>query len=129
MEYFNVYAFSHIAIYGCSYLEAAKKTWEMVKSCGILNDNLIFPVLNLTAVVDSFVLSVGFGLLAKDTLIGGAVFFISFVVHEMMYRPVYSGVVTLFVCFAENPAALQESNPAFHQELVEGIQALNEPEC
>lgn len=132
MEWFNVYAFSHVAIYGSSYMEAARQTWEMIKNCGItaiLNDNLVFPVLNLTAAVDSLALGVGFGFLADSVLIGILTFLISFVVHEMIYRTVYSGVVTIFVCFAENPMVLQTTNPQFNDELMRGIEALKEPVC
>jgi len=50
IEYFNVYAFTEVAIYGKSYCQAAKDTWTICKSHGIealINDNLIGNVLSI----------------------------------------------------------------------------------
>lgn len=35
VQFINRYAFSHIALYGKSYLGAAKDTWKMIKDRGI----------------------------------------------------------------------------------------------
>ena len=50
MNYFNMYAFTYVAIYGHTYCEAAKETWQMLSSKGIdavINDDLIGGVLML----------------------------------------------------------------------------------
>lgn len=47
VEYFNTYAYIHVAIYGKSFCDAAKDTWALVKSNGIdviINDNLVGTV-------------------------------------------------------------------------------------
>ena len=46
MEYFNLYAFTHVAIYGCDYITAAKLTWEFIKQsiwAAVINDILVEP--------------------------------------------------------------------------------------
>jgi hypothetical protein len=132
MEYFNVYAFTHVAIYGSSFIEAAKQTWEMIKNCGItaiINDNLVFPVLNLVMFIDSLAIGVGFGYAADSWMIGVISFCISAVIHLLVLRTVFSGVVTLFVCYAENPQIIALSNPQFNQEMLEGVEALKQSAC
>jgi hypothetical protein len=44
VQYFNIYAYTQVAIYGKDYCTAAKATWNLVKRRGIdaiINDNLI----------------------------------------------------------------------------------------
>lgn len=132
MEWFNVYAFTHVAIYGSSFVEAAKQTWEMIKNCGItaiINDNLVFPVLNLVTFIDSLAIGVGFGYAASSWMVGILSFIISAVIHILVLRVVYSGIVTLFVCYAENPQIIATSNPQFNQEMLEGVEALKQSSC
>ena len=132
MEWFNVYAFCHVAIYGCSFVEAAKRTWEMLKQswCIVLiNDNLCFPVLTLTSVFNSAALGVLFGFAAHSFVIGVLAFLVSYVIHILILRVVYSGVITIMVCFVENTQVLQSTNPAFYAELMEGVEALKQPLC
>ena len=107
-------------------------TWELIRNCGIsaiINDNLVFPVLTLTSFIDSVVIGVGFGVAAESAFVGFVAFFISYVIHIVMFRVVYSGVVTIFVCYAECPDILQQSNPAFFSELQEGMEAMKRPIC
>lgn len=54
VQFLNRYAFSHIALYGKSYIQAAKDTWTMIKDRGIdalVNECLIGPVLSMGASV------------------------------------------------------------------------------
>lgn len=44
IEYFNMYAFVHVAIYGTSYIKSAKTAWSLLTSKGIdalINDDLV----------------------------------------------------------------------------------------
>ncbi len=44
IQYFNMYAFCHVAIYGTSYIQSAKQTWSLLRSKGIdalINDDLV----------------------------------------------------------------------------------------
>ena len=48
VQYFNRYAYIEIALYGHSYITAAKKTWRLFKDRGIdalVNDSLVNMVL------------------------------------------------------------------------------------
>lgn len=50
LQYFNIYAFAQVAIYGKSYCQAAKDTWSLISSHGIqaiINDDLISGVLTM----------------------------------------------------------------------------------
>jgi hypothetical protein len=117
IEYFNIYAFTHVAIYGSSYIEAAKQTWEMIKKCGVaavFNDNLVFPVMSLTALINSLGLGFIFGFAASSGAVGIIAFLVTYVIHIVVLRCVYSAIVTIFVCFAECPDVLIRSNPEFN---------------
>ena len=132
MEYFNVYAFTYVAIYGTSFVEAAKRTWELIKSCGfaaIFNDNLVFPVLTLTSLSNSLAIGVLCGLAAESVLIGVLTAFVAYVVHTTLFRVVYSGIVTLFVCYAECPEALQLSNPTLYQGIQDAAKLAATSKC
>jgi len=50
LKYFNRYAFTQVAIYGKSYIDAATSTWKLILERGldaVINDNLSNGVLNL----------------------------------------------------------------------------------
>lgn len=52
VQFLNRYAFSYIALYGSSYLQAAKATWTLIKDRGIdalVNECLIGPVFSMGA--------------------------------------------------------------------------------
>lgn len=60
-EYFNHYAFTQVAIYGKSFCEAAKDTWELMKFHGltaVANDLIIDSVLGFAGIVVAFVVAV-----------------------------------------------------------------------
>jgi hypothetical protein len=132
MEYFNVYAFTHVAIYGSSYIEAAKQTWAMVKECGFaayFNDCLIWPVLSLTTLFNSLALGIIFGYAAGSFMVGLVVFMVCYVIHVMLFRTVYSGVVTIFVCVAECPEMMPIANPQFAAEFEAASALANTSTC
>jgi hypothetical protein len=58
ITYINHYAFSYIALYGKSYIPAAKAIWQMMKQRGIdalINDCLIDPVLTQGSLLSAYV--------------------------------------------------------------------------
>lgn len=130
LRYFNTYAFTQVAIYGKSYIDAAKSTWDLVQTSGvggIINDNLIGSVLSLSALFSGLISSaVGFSifsLLFKQATDGQHLiaFFVSLAVSTIMswctLSIVRSGVTTFYVCLAEDPAALQRTDPEMHQKV------------
>lgn len=130
LRYFNTYAFTQVAIYGKSYIEAAKSTWDLVNNSGvgaIINDNLIRSVLGL----GSFVIGLVGGLSAVATFIlyNGASEFRDYVMPFMFgtlasavvswcsLSIIGSGVTTFYVCLAEDPAALSRTDPDTYRKV------------
>lgn len=130
LRYFNTYAFTQVAIYGKPYIEAAKSTWDLVKSSGvgaIINDNLIGSVIGL----GSFAIGLVGGLSAVVTFIlyNGAsdvreyiLPFIagtiaSAVITWCSLNIIGSGVTTFYVCLAEDPAALSRTDPDTYRQV------------
>jgi len=132
LEYFNVYAFTYVAIYGFGYIDAAKKTWEMIKNCGFaayFNDSLVWPVLTLTTFFGSLAIGLAFGLASSSFVVGVVAFVVAFVIMTLLFRPVYSGIVTVFVCVAEAPDVMRTANPEFAAAMDEAERIAQEPVC
>eukprot|EP01087_Luapelamoeba_hula_P019341 TRINITY_DN638_c0_g2_i2.p1 TRINITY_DN638_c0_g2~~TRINITY_DN638_c0_g2_i2.p1 ORF type:complete len:323 (+),score=46.75 TRINITY_DN638_c0_g2_i2:121-1089(+) len=130
LEYFNSYAFAQVAIYGKPYVQAAKDTWALVHSHGmeaVVNDNLVGNVLGMICVVSGVVVGIVgivLGVVYHDQLGGDywvllfiAGFIVGFVVVMTVTEVVESAVVTVFVCFAEDPEALRANAPHVHKKL------------
>ncbi|KAM0786598.1 hypothetical protein ACM66B_002052 [Microbotryomycetes sp. NB124-2] len=128
VEFFNRYAYIEIALYGKPYIKAAKDTWNLFKDRGIdalINDCLVnniwtfgsyaigglctlFAFLYLTYANPSYVQnndSIRAVVMLYAFLIG---FLIS---HTLGYGALSSGVSTIFVGLAEDPARLAELDP------------------
>ncbi|EKF29999.1 hypothetical protein MOQ_006194 [Trypanosoma cruzi marinkellei] len=120
LEYFNTYAFVHVAVYGCGYIEAAKRTWQLCKQCffaAYFNDALIGPTLTILSLGVSALIGIVVGLLYTSTTIGAFSFLGALIVHVLFFSVVESAVTTLFVCFAEVPEGLQYSSPELYAAL------------
>ncbi|KAJ3261960.1 putative choline transporter, neither null mutation nor overexpression affects choline transport [Boothiomyces macroporosus] len=133
LEYFNRYAFAQVAIYGKDYCSAAKDTWELAKSRGIdaiINDNLISNVLSIGSLIIGL-LTGGIALLYvksstdfEGTVVAYVFFgvialFIGIVEFSVLAGVIDSGVVTTFVCLAEDPQALLNTKPQLYQKIRE----------
>jgi hypothetical protein len=132
MRYFNMYAFAQVAIYGSSFFQAAKATWNLLSSRGIdaiINDDLTGLALSCGAffgfvvsafagyfVSTAFFGTGAFGILASVLLAiyGGIVGYALCVLILLVVR---SGVVALFVCFAEDPATMAANRPKEYGDL------------
>lgn len=135
VEFFNTYAFSYVAIYGLSFTKAARRVWRLLMDRGwttVINDSLTSGVLvwgsitagaivALTIVVISMVMNFIDPSVSNVMfpLIGLLGFAIGYSVVRVMLQPIDSGVVTLFVCCAESPAALQHRQPELFATLRE----------
>ncbi|RNF05413.1 hypothetical protein TraAM80_04623 [Trypanosoma rangeli] len=120
LEYFNLYAFVHVAVYGCGYIEAAKRTWQLCKQCffaAYFNDALVGSTLNLLSLGVSALIGVVVGLAYLSTAVGAIAFLGSMIVHVLFFSAVESAVTTIFVCFAEVPEGLQHSAPELYAAL------------
>ncbi|KAK9762954.1 Protein PNS1 [Basidiobolus ranarum] len=132
VEYFNHYAFTQVAIYGKPYCQAAKDTWRLIQDRGIeaiINDSLIGNVLTmgglLVATVTSIITYV-FIQVFKPEINGNADFttvfiFFGFIVGFSLFalvgEVIQSGTATTFVCLAEDPEALQRSQPELFEQI------------
>lgn len=127
IEYLNEYAYTQVAIYGRSFVQAAKSTWRLIKSHGIdaiINDNLIGNVLGMTSLMVAIVsgacafgfaktnMPAGFDNVTAFSWIAFAIgFIIGLALNSVVVDTVNSGTKTTFVCLAEDPAALQRTKP------------------
>jgi hypothetical protein len=135
IEYINSYAFAHVAIYGKSYCEAGKDVFNLFSSTGIqmiINDSLVDNVLGFgcfgvgfisaaVAAIAAFLFlvnSIQFAIISA-ILIFIAVFIIGYFMMVIVAQVVLAGTKALFVCVAEDPAALQRTKPELYQKLVE----------
>eukprot|EP01112_Ceratiomyxa_fruticulosa_P009503 TRINITY_DN2476_c0_g2_i1.p1 TRINITY_DN2476_c0_g2~~TRINITY_DN2476_c0_g2_i1.p1 ORF type:complete len:585 (-),score=115.51 TRINITY_DN2476_c0_g2_i1:110-1672(-) len=127
LEYFNLYAFSQVAIYGKSYCQAAKDTWHLFKHNGmdaVANDNLISGVLIMGSILGGIITAVVAAIISRflvpDFWLPLA--FLGFVVGLclviLMMEVIESGVATTFVCFALEPQILQSNNPALYNHFI-----------
>merc|ERR1712154_565569 len=124
IQYFNTYAYAQCAIYGTSFVTSAKATWNLFMNRGILaiiNDNLVGVALNCGALIGYLFYS-GSDDEEVYPLIPIALawfgFFIGLIFCSCVLMVLQSAVVTLFVCYAEDPASLNSNHPEEYQGLV-----------
>lgn len=136
VEYFNSYAYVHVAIYGKSFCEAAKDTWRLVKTSGIsaiINDSLVGSVLSMGSFLvglTSAAISYGIGILilrasgSADSsvatsflvIIAFVVLMLGFMMFGVVTMVIESGTQTTFVCLAEDPGALARTKPELYNQ-------------
>ena len=133
MEYFNLYAFSHIAIYGCDYMTAAKLTWNFIQNfvwSAVINDVLVDRVFALLTVFNACAVGViCFFVFSKSILaaLGGAL--VAIVVNNVVFNTVASGVVTMMVCVAEAPDVFHAKHPELSTKLNEAVITMQQGCC
>lgn len=121
LQYFNIYAFVHVAIYGCSYVDAARRTWALTQKCffaAVFNDCLAYQAVDVLGLMLAVVVAVIGGLLCNSFALGLTIFFISFFVNSIVFQLVQSTVTTIFVCFAEVPEGMELSFPELYEEMM-----------
>jgi len=133
INYFNMYAFTQVAIYGKTYCQAAKDTWALVKSHGvdaIINDNLISGVLLMGSIMGGVFCAIIGGIvgvfLVYDYWVALAVvcFLIGVSLVMLTMEVVESGVATIFVCFAMDAQALNRNSPELYRTFTETYHGL-----
>eukprot|EP00906_Rhabdomonas_costata_P030753 RCo043509 len=132
MQYFNEYAYCQVAIYGKGFLEAARDTWTLVQNCGltaVINDNLISTTLVMVSVVLSLLAGLTAALVPRDSgnywnyvLLGTAIAL--FILLTVM-STLNSAIITIFICYAEEPQALEFSNRELAEQLREAVSRIS----
>eukprot|EP01083_Nonionella_stella_P319037 1169034_1 len=137
IRYFNKYAYAQCAIYGTSFVQSAKATWNLFTSRGILaiiNDDLTGMAIMCGAFIGAVVSAgTGFGIgylyywnsdkvdndtsIAITSALAGYGFFIGFVLCFCVLMVLASAVIALFVCYAEDPAAMNQNRPEEYNRL------------
>ena len=133
MEYFNQYAFSHVAIYGCSYIEAAKMTWEFMKRslfAAIINDVLVDRVIIMVSWIQAIVAGVAVYFIFGQNIIAciGAVL-MALIVAGVVFNTVASGVITMMVCVAESLDVFYAKHADLANKMTHAMNAMQEGCC
>ncbi|CCW64062.1 unnamed protein product [Phytomonas sp. EM1] len=121
LNYFNQYAFVHVGIYGCSYLEGAKVTWQLTQQClfaAVFNDCLVGQAVGMATIFSNLVMSVIAYALTRNLVFTVVVFVISDLINTSVFQVFRSTVITIFVCFAELPEGLEVSFPELYKLLM-----------
>lgn len=134
LELFNQYAYAHVAIYGKPFCEAARDTWSMIKSKGvtlIINDQLIHSVLAMGAFLVGIICGgVSYSIFLATTInqpdlqgLGVLVFFVGLLIgcvqFHVVCQTVKSGVVSTFVCLAQDAESVKRIKPELYQLMQE----------
>ncbi|KAJ5588248.1 hypothetical protein N7537_010926 [Penicillium hordei] len=131
---FNRYAFCHIALYGKSYIPAAKDTWKMMRDRGIdalVQDCLMGPVLTMGSTFVAYVCALLAYLYLQFTnpaynrdgnftaVIMAFAFLIGLQICQVFMTPIGSGVETIFVAMAWDPQVMINDHPDIYHKLVQ----------
>ncbi|KAF2475761.1 DUF580-domain-containing protein [Lindgomyces ingoldianus] len=133
VQFLNRYAFSHIALYGKSYIEAAKDTWKMIKDRGIdalVNECLVGPVLTMGATFIAYTCALLAYLYLIFTspaynqdgsytpVVVAFAFLIGLQICNIFTTPLSSGIDTIFVAMAWDPEVMMRDHPDLYQQMV-----------
>ncbi|KAF2071914.1 hypothetical protein CYY_006771 [Polysphondylium violaceum] len=118
LGFFNIYAFTQVAIYGKNYCTAAKDTFGMFKSRlgdTVINDNFVSVLISFSAFLGGLLGGIFGVIVCYDRVFGAFIgFFICFSFVLIALEVVYSGVVTIFVCYVMEPHILQQTKPEIY---------------
>jgi hypothetical protein len=137
VEYFNYYAYTQIAIYGKSYVQAAKDTWHLVKTRGvdaIVNDDLVGTCLGIFTLVIG--LTSGLVVYLISSLIYSKLFegslnaailcaVVSLIIPAVTFQIIGAGTTATFVCLAEDPEALHRAKPELYNKIMQKYSLIN----
>jgi len=130
IQYFNTYAYCYVAAYGMGFLEAGhavmdlftKRGWTAIVNDDLVSNALAFGVFGLMLVnmlcgiMVSFLLDLFLAQSISDVggfaLMGAVIGLVTgLLVALILTTTLHSAVAMVFVCFAEDPAALQTNHP------------------
>eukprot|EP01083_Nonionella_stella_P012255 34780_1 len=125
LEYFNTYAFVHVAVYDTAYLKSGKNTFDLLSISSVyelINSNFTEYALLCGSICGGIVNGILASWIANamqfkvDWVVlftcGG--FMIGMSLSSSLLNAISSCVVALFVCYAEEPNVLIELHPEQH---------------
>lgn len=127
-QYFNRYAYVQVAVYGKTFCQSAKATWNMFKLHGfeaVINDDFTGNVLFMGTILGAIFAGLAAGLFAllfehasHDTIAVYMVcaFVVGLLLSSLTMQVIDSGVATIFVCFVEQPERLQALDSEFYNK-------------
>lgn len=134
VSYFNHYAYTFVALYGKSYLDAAKDTWNIIRARGIdalINDCLIDHLLTFVNMLLGYTCAMMAYCYLKWThpgyntsggffaIITFYSFFIGSQVGSTVMMGIRAGTATLFVALAKDPEVFRLSYPDIYATMLE----------
>jgi hypothetical protein len=126
IRYFNLYAYTQVAIYGKDFRQAASDTWDLFVAQGftmIINDDLTGMVLQLGMFLGgaaAAVVSALWGMASYDDIwwvFAVMGFLIGYIMSALFMTVISSAVATTLVCWAEDPNAVAANRPEFFQRI------------
>jgi hypothetical protein len=126
VRYFNMYAYTRVAIYGLDYVQSAKETWQMFVDRGfevIVNGDLTGMVLGMGALIGGVVTGVVCGIWARAMdvyawiFVAIIAFVIGYVMVYLIMTVIHSAVATTYVVWSEDPATIQQTRTTHYQKL------------
>jgi len=130
VNYVNQYAFAICAIYGKSFIPAAKEAWGLMRSRGfdaVINDSLIGGVLAFAQIVCGLLTGIVTALIANYSFetdwraYAGLGFVIGVMLMTVVCEVVEAAVITLFICLADDPVTLQRTKPNEYNKLMDPL--------
>lgn len=132
VNFFNEYAFVQCVIYGKSFIRSAKDTWELFKTSGmnaVSVNNLSRVTVTISALLVGLICAIACGLYAYyETDLKGdywvvalLAFILGYTIMMMVGTVIDSAVAAIFVCWAEEPECLAQTNPEFHDVLTRAL--------
>jgi len=121
MRFFNLYAYTQVAIYGKTYMDAAKSTWDLIKNRGfelLVNSDLTGMVIGLGMLVGGVVTGLiaggwaySFGVSKYYIELGLLGFVIGALMVALIMNVLESAVATTLVVWAEDPHSISVTRP------------------
>lgn len=131
-RFFNQYSYSFVALYGDSYITAAKATWRLIRQKGMdamVNECLVGTALGFYALFNAYVCSLLAYLYVRLTApaynstgsfyapIVAFSFLIALQISNIVTQPLKSGTSTFFIALAKDPEVYQQSYPNRFNEI------------
>jgi hypothetical protein len=138
-EYLTAYAYVYIGVHGYNFLTAGHKVMQLFVHHGMTaasNDAMVMIILGLANVaMGLFMAGVGLGLMihnpnwvegveTPERLVCGVCFVIGFGICSIFLASIKAANKAIFICWLENPHALERAKPEEHKKLKKKAEAI-----